>query len=445
MPWCVSCGPNEALIVSGCCHGRPHIVNGGRVFIWPGIQKVQRISLNTLTLTIESPHVYTNNGVPVSVTGVAQVKVEGRNADMLRNACQQFLGKTEQEIINIMRETMEGHQRMVIANNSVEDIYKVRKKFSRTVFDSASTDLVSMGFTVVSYTIKDISDDEEYLKSLGLARTAEVKKDARIGEAKARKEAAVAEAKAEEERMEQKYKNDMAIAKALFGFEKKKAEFDKEVSSKEAITKLAYDLQAAHTRVKIVEEMMKTRKIEKEKEVEIQEEEQKRMVKELEATIKEPAKAEKYKIEELSKSLKEKIQLEAEAEAFAIREKAKAEAEIIELKAQAEAEQLAKKADAFKTYEHASKVEMMLEYLPKFAAECAAPLAQTERIKLISTGDGPIGASRMVGEVLEIMNNTFHTVFKMAEIERTENIRQPGSSQATRSLSRYAASLGSTH
>lgn len=52
------------------------MVPGGRVFVWPIIQRVQRISLNTMTLSIESARVYTQQGVPISVTGIAQVKIQ---------------------------------------------------------------------------------------------------------------------------------------------------------------------------------------------------------------------------------------------------------------------------------------------------------------------------------------------------------------------------------
>ena len=120
-----------------------------------------------MTLSITSPKVYTQQGVPISVTGIAQVKIQGQNMDMLRAACEQFLGKTEEEIKHVAQETLEGHQRAIMASMSVEEIYKNRKKFSKKVFEVASSDLVDMGFTVVSYTIKDISDEEGYLHALG--------------------------------------------------------------------------------------------------------------------------------------------------------------------------------------------------------------------------------------------------------------------------------------
>lgn len=79
---------------------------------------------------------------------------------MLSTACEQFLGKAESEIHNIALVTLEGHQRAIMGSMTVEEIYKDRKKFSKQVFEVASSDLVNMGITVVSYTLKDIRDEE---------------------------------------------------------------------------------------------------------------------------------------------------------------------------------------------------------------------------------------------------------------------------------------------
>jgi flotillin len=88
------------------------------------------------------------------------VKIQGQNEDMLLTACEQFLGKSEQEIQHIALVTLEGHQRAIMGSMTVEEIYKDRKKFSKQVFEVASSDLVNMGITVVSYTLKDIRDEE---------------------------------------------------------------------------------------------------------------------------------------------------------------------------------------------------------------------------------------------------------------------------------------------
>ena len=318
-----------------------------------------------MTLTIESPRVYTQLGVPISVTGVAQVKIQGQNSEMLRSACQQFMGRSEQDIMNVVRETLEGHQRATMASFTVEAIYKDRKKFSKKVFEVASSDLIEMGFTVISYTLKDISDEEGYLKALGMARTAEVKRDARIGEAEAQRDSLIKEALAEEQKMASKYTNDAEIAKAQKDFEMKKAAYDYEVFTRKAESDLAFDLQSAKTKKYIKENQMEVLVVERTSEIEIQEQEIKRREKELEANVKKPAEAEAYKVAKLAEAYKLKLIAEAEAQAQAIKLRGDAEAFAIEARAKAEAEQMAKKANAYKEYENAAKIDMILETLPK--------------------------------------------------------------------------------
>ncbi|KAL5286751.1 FLOT1 family protein [Megaselia abdita] len=404
----VTCGPNEALVVSGCCYMKPLLVPGGRAFVWPSIQQVQRISLNTMTLQVESPCVYTSQGVPISVTGIAQVKIQGQNEDMLLTACEQFLGKNESEIQHIALVTLEGHQRAIMGSMTVEEIYKDRKKFSKQVFEVASSDLINMGITVVSYTLKDIRDEEGdskgYLKSLGMARTAEVKRDARIGEAEARCDATIKEAIAEEQRMASRFLNDTEIAKAQRDFELKKAAYDVEVQTKKAEAEMAYELQAAKTKQRIKEEQMQVKVIERTQEIAVQEQEMQRREKELEAMVRRPAEAEKFRLEKIAEANKFRVVLEAEAEAESIRIRGEAEAFAINAKAKAEAEQMSKKAEAFREYREAAMVEMLLETLPKVAAEVAAPLSQAKKITMVSSGTGEVGASKLTGEVLDIVN-----------------------------------------
>merc|ERR1712038_1221679 len=178
----VTCGPNEALVISGMFQGgKPTFISGGRAIVCPCIQTVQRIPLNTMTLEVHSPRVYTSQGVPISVIGTAQVKINGSKTEMLEYAAEQFGGKPPHEILRICLETMEGHQRAIMGN---------------------------MGISVISYTLKDIRDEVGYLASLGQARTAQVKRDALIGEAEAKRDSGIEEAKAEEQRMEAKLKND---------------------------------------------------------------------------------------------------------------------------------------------------------------------------------------------------------------------------------------------
>uniref|UniRef100_A0A3B4YUU2 Flotillin n=1 Tax=Seriola lalandi dorsalis TaxID=1841481 RepID=A0A3B4YUU2_SERLL len=411
-----TCGPNEAMVVSGFGRSPPLMIAGGRVFVFPCIQQIQRITLNTLTLNVKSDKVYTRHGVPISVTGIAQVKIQGQNKEMLATACQMFMGKSEPEIAQIALETLEGHQRAIIAHLTVEEIYQDRKKFSEQVFKVASSDLVNMGIGVVSYTLKDVHDDQDYLHSLGKARTAQVQKDARIGEAQYKRDSVMREAHAMQEKVSAQYKNEIEMAKAQRDYELKKAAYDIEVNTKKAESEMAYQLQVAKTKQRIEEEKMQVQVVERTQQITLQDQEIMRKEKELEAKVKKPAEAEKYRLERLAESglavlcpsivNLTLIYMKGEAEAFAV-----------EAKGRAEAEQMAKKAEAFKQYKDGAMVDMLLEKLPLMAEEISKPLSEAQKVTMVSSGGSEVGAAKLAGEVLDIMTRLPLAVEKLTGVD----------------------------
>nr|AID21727.1 flotillin-1 [Dugesia japonica]APU52171.1 flotillin-1 [Dugesia japonica] len=416
MPFVIS-GPNEVLVVSGCCLGKPLMIIGGKKFVWSGFQTYQKLSLNVKTIVIVSPKIYTKLGVALTVTGVAQIKIEGRNRHMLLSACEQFLGKQDLEISNIVKETLEAHQRAIMGIMTVEEIYQDRKKFSEEVFRVASSDLMGMGISVVSYTIKDISDEQGYLKALGQTRTAQVIRDARIGEAEAIRDAEIKKARAQQAKMHSKLANDTAIAKADRDYKLQKAVFDREVHSAEAIAQMAYRLQEAKTNQMIMEETKEIDVIERQCKIRVQELEVLRVVKNLEATIKNEASAEKYRMEKLAEAEKIQIVNESEALSESIKLKGEAEAFAIETVGKADAAQMTMKAEAWKEYEKAAKIEMVLSMLPNMAAEIAQPLTNCQKITMVSNGDGEIGVSKLAGEVINVIKTLSDAVNKMSRDE----------------------------
>ncbi|XP_036731486.1 flotillin-1 isoform X1 [Manis pentadactyla] len=420
-----TCGPNEAMVVSGFCRSPPVMVAGGRVFVLPCIQQIQRISLNTLTLNVKSEKVYTRHGVPISVTGIAQVKIQGQNKEMLAAACQMFLGKTEAEIAHIALETLEGHQRAIMAHMTVEEIYKDRQKFSEQVFKVASSDLVNMGISVVSYTLKDIHDDQDYLHSLGKARTAQVQKDARIGEAEAKRDAGIREAKAKQEKVSAQYLSEIEMAKAQRDYELKKAAYDIEVNTRRAQADLAYQLQVAKTKQQIEEQRVQVQVVERAQQVAVQEQEIARREKELEARVVKPAEAERYKLERLAEAEKSQLIMQAEAEAESVRVRGEAEAFAIAARARAEAEQMVKKAEAFQLYQEAAQLDMLLEKLPQVAEEISGPLTSANKITLVSSGSGAVGAAKVTGEVLDILSRLPENVERLTGISISQVNHKP--------------------
>merc|ERR1711881_681950 len=215
--------------------------------------------------------------------------------------------------------------------------------------------------------------------------------------------------------MEAQLKNETDIAKFKRDYDFKKAGYDVETNTAKATADLAYSLQAAVMQQRIKEEETQVKVIERMQEIELQEQEIQRKEKELESKVRQPAEAEKFKLEKIAEANKLKSVLEAEAEAEAIQLKGDAKAFAIEAKA--EAEQMAKKADAWNEYEKAALMDMMLKMLPKVANEIATPLAKAKKITMISDGQSDIGASKLTQEVLQIMGAIPDTVSKMTGVD----------------------------
>ncbi|KAJ8287765.1 hypothetical protein COCON_G00004240 [Conger conger] len=410
-----TCGPNEAMVVSGFCRSPPVMIAGGRVFVLPCVQQIQRIILNTMTLNVKSDKVYTRHGVPISVTGIAQVLVLVPFAPV-------SLPHSEDPGA---LETLEGHQRAIIAHLTVEEIYQDRQKFSEQVFKVASSDLVNMGISVVSYTLKDVHDDQHYLHSLGKARTAQVQKDARIGEAQYKRDAVIREAQAMQEKVSAQYVNEIEMAKAQRDYELKKSTYDIEVNTKKAESEMAYQLQVAKTKQAIEEEKMQVQVVERSQQIMLQEQEISRREKELEARVKKPAEAERYRLERLAEAERLQLIMEAEAEAESIRMRGDAEAFAVEAKGKAEAEQMSKKAEAFRQYKEGAMVDMLLEKLPLIAEEVSKPLCAAQKVTMVSSGGSEVGPAKLAGEVLDIMARLPEAVEKLTGINISQVAGSP--------------------
>ena len=398
-------GPNQALVISG--GGKePRVIVGGRGLVLPILNRAQVLSLEVMTLDVQTPRVYTKEGVQVSVDGIAQVKV-ARSEEAVRTAAQQFLSKGRVEVANIALQTMEGHQRAILGTMTVEAIYQDRDAFAQLVREVASTDMANMGLEIVSFTIRNIQDDEGYLNALGVKRTSEVKRDATIGQAEAERDAAIKSAQAKQESEAARFLAETGIAGSERDFNTNRAAYDQQVNARNAEAELAYELQATKTRQDIRGEEIEIEVIERRRQIEVQQQEIQRRERELEATIRKPAEAERYRVETIAAGNKASVLAQAEAEAEAIRLRGDAEADAIRAKGLGEADAMNRKAEAWKEYGQAALIEKLLESMPEVAAAIAQPLSKTDRIVMISNGgDGDragAGASRITRDVTNII------------------------------------------
>ncbi|PWA25551.1 hypothetical protein CCH79_00019656 [Gambusia affinis] len=302
---CLTVGPNEALVVSGGCCGsdtKSYIV-GGWAWTWWLVTNSQRLSLEIMTLQPRCEDVETAEGVAITVTGVAQVKVM-TDHDLLAVACEQFLGKSIRDIKAVLLQTLEGHLRSILGTLTVEQIYQDRDQFAKLVRDVAAPDVGRMGIEILSFTIKDVYDKLDYLSSLGKTQIAAVQRDADIGVAEAERDAGIREAECKKEMMDVKFLADTKMADSKRELELQKAAFNQEVNTKKAESQLAYELQAAKEQQKIRLEEIEIQVVQRKKEITIEEKEIDRMEKELIATVKRPAEAQAYSMQQLAEGQK---------------------------------------------------------------------------------------------------------------------------------------------
>lgn len=421
----VKAGPNEALIISGRRYKYRdpttgqimtrafRIVKGGGTFVLPVLERLDRLSLEIMTLDVLTPKVYTFHGVPVTVDGVAQVKIKGDEVS-IATAAEQFLSKSMDEIRNVALQTLEGHLRAILGTMTVEEIYKDRDAFAQRVQEVAAADLANMGLGIVSFTIRDIRDDQGYLDALGQKRIAEVKRDAEVGRALAERDARVQAARANQEAQEAEYEAQTRIAEAEKNYQIQKAKYEEEVNRQRAVAELAYQLQQTIEQQKIKEQEVQIEVITKRKQIEVQEQEALRKEKELEATVRKPAEAERYRVQTIADAKRYERETQAAAEATAIRAIGEAEAEaqrlrglaeadVIRAKGEAEAEAMRLKAAAWQEYNQAAILEEILKTLPTLASAVAEPLSRTERIVIIGGNANGAGASKLTQDISEII------------------------------------------
>lgn len=394
-------GPNEALIVSGGCCGstkRTTIV-GGWAWAWWLVTDVQRLSLEVMTLNPMCECVETAQGVPLTVTGVAQCKIMKAD-ELLHTASEQFLGKSVKEIKSTILQTLEGHLRAILGTLTVEEVYRDRDQFAALVREVAAPDVGRMGIEILSFTIKDVYDDVQYLASLGKAQTAMVKRDADAGVAEANRDAGIREAECEKSAMDIKYSTDTKIEDNSRMFQLQKANFDQEINTAKAEAQLAYELQAAKIRQKIRNEEIQIEVVERRKQIEVESKEVQRKERELNSTVRLPAEAESYRLQTVAEGRRTQTVQAARADGERIMKIGEAEAGAIASVGKADAERMRQKAAVYKQYGDAAIMSIVLEALPKIAAEVAAPLAKTEEIVLIGGSDNTTAEiSRLVGQI----------------------------------------------
>jgi flotillin len=389
------------------------VVRGGAALRVPVLEQVEYLSLNVISIPLKISRAYTKEGVPVTVEAVANVKIAGDDMS-LRSAAERFLGMSTDKIKEVIFQTLEGHLRAILGTLTVEEINADRQAFAQKMTDEAAVDLKKMGVNIDILTIQQISDEQGYLDALGKKRTAEVKRDAVVGEALAQRDAMIKSAMADQEGKTKRYEADVAIAQSLRDKQSKQAEFDAAVKGKQAESEQSGPLATAVARQKVTEEETRIDRVRKQQEVLVQEQEAARREKELQATVVKPAEAERQaailraegekqatitRAEATQKELEfegageaAKIERIGRAEAAKVLAVGEAEAEVIKKKLLAEAEGLQRKAEAWKNFNEAAVINLVVDKMPELAQAFATQLAGIDKINIIEMGNGSPGS-----------------------------------------------------
>jgi flotillin len=405
-------GPNEALIVYG--FRGPRIIRGHGAVIFPVVENSRQLSLELMSFDVAPKQdLYTKQGVAVTVEAVAQIKVRSDNESIL-TAAEQFLTKAPPEREGLIRLVMEGHLRGIIGQLTVEQIVKEPEMVADRMRSTCADDMSKMGLEVISFTIKEVRDQNEYITNMGRPDIARIRRDAEIAAAEAERdtairranalrEAAVAKAAADQERVIAETASLAKQAAAQRDLDIQKAQFTEQSRRQEAQADKAYEIQTNVMQQQVIAEQVKIQQIEKEQQIKVQEAEIVRHEKELIATVLKQAEVERQRVENLAAAERSRLTVEAEGRAAAIRAQGEAEAAIIFQKGEAEAKAMNVKAEAYQEWTQAAVVDRLITNMADVVRAMSEPLSKVDKITIVSTGnDGNLGANKITGDMTKI-------------------------------------------
>src|ERR1043166_9414127 len=432
-------GPHEALVVYGFRGTR--IIKGRGSVIFPMVESCRGLSLELMSFDVAPKQdLYTRQGVAVTVEAVAQIKVKS-DPESILTAAEQFLTKVPEDREALIRLVMEGHLRGIIGQLTVEEIVKQPEMVGDRMRSTCADDMNKMGLEVISFTIKEVRDKNEYITNMGRPDVARIKRDADVAAAEAdrdtaikralaQRESAVAKAQADQETVLAQTVSQAKQAEATRDLEVKKAHFLEVTKREQAQADKAYDIQTNIMQQQVIAEQVKVQQVEKEQQVKVQEAEINRREKELIATVLKQAEIERQRIETLAEAEKQRLMAEAEGHASSIRQQGEAEAEIIFKKGEAEAKAMNVKAEAYQEYNQAAVVDKLITGLPEIVRAMASPLSQVDKITIVSTGNGEAaGLNKITGDITKMaaqMPALFETLSGIPMSELLGKVRQIG-------------------
>lgn len=448
----VKAPPDIAYIISGL-RKNPKVLIGRAGIKIPFLERKDELLMRQISVDIKTNgYVPTKDFIGVNIDAIAKITVDyekpldGKLSKELSPgialAMKNFLNMNEKQVVQALTDSLQGNMREIIGTVELKELCTNRKKFGDEVQSKAQLDMSALGIKIISCNIQRIEDERGLITALGQDNMSQIQKEASIAKALADRDVAIAEADAKREANDAEVKSDTEIAIKRNELIIKQAELKKESDTKKAESDAAYSIMQQEQRKTIEITTSNANIAKQEREIELKEKEALVKEKELDATIKRQADAEKYRVqqesdaslyrrqkeaeakkyEETQEAEARKIQAEAEKytreqEAEGIAAVGKAEAEAIQAKGIAEAEALERKAEAMKKYGQAAMMEMIVKALPEMAKEIAEPLKAIDKITIIDGGNGNSGVEQMGGYVPSVLAKTMESVKEATGID----------------------------
>ena len=292
---------------------------------------------------------------------------------------------------------------------------------------TSAEDMAKMGLEIISFTIKDVRDKNDYIVNMSKPENAAIRRAAAIAEAEASRdiamrqattmrEASVAKAQADQERVIAETASSTKQAEAQRDLEVARAEYAATVQKQKATADKAYDIEANVQQQQVIAAQVGVERVQREEQIKVQDAEILRRERELIATVLKQAEIERKRVETLAEAERQRRILEAQGAAEAVRVQGGgqadanrmqglADADVIRARGQAEADAMHLRAQAFKQYNEAAILDKLLTSMPEVVANISKPLSQVDRITIVSTGDGSngMGAHQLTGDITRII------------------------------------------
>lgn len=412
----VSASPGEIKVISGPRGQR--VIQGKTGWKMPILERVDKMTAGMISVDARTTDfVPTNDYINVKVDAAVKVKIGTEKPELFKSATRNFLYKSQSEIADEVRDTLEGHLRAIIGQMKLAEIVTDRATFSEKVQDNATKDLEEMGLEIVAFNIQGLIDEKGVIENLGIDNTEQIRKDAAIAKARAQQEITQQQAASNKLANDAQVQAELEIAQKQTELAKRQAVLKAEADTEAAKADSAYDIQKQIQRKDVERVTAEANIVKQEQEGQVKAREVEVRRQSLEAEVKVKADAERYATEQAAQAdlFSRQRAIDAEtykrtqeakankeamlAEAEGIKAKGQAEADAVQAKLLAEAEGLERKAEAMAKMNQAYVLEMYFNALPAVAEAVAAPLNNIGSITMYGEGN----SAKMVEDITKSM------------------------------------------